>query len=592
MYHNDICMFSRTQKYASRHLFFRLTMHSKISMDNNNSTMATLRLANINNSCFINSSLQFLYSIPKFRTFILEKLYFHSSKAGMQEVCESLFKLFSQSQQIQNVQELRSSIHRSFPQYSHYDTNEMWDMEEFTIDLLRCIQFEKYGNNDECTLGLFKGMLRSTHKFSSSHNIWCSNESCIDQEFYIYNLFLPDIPKNSLTLQGLVDEGLSIKPGGGLKKCYSCNDYQGPYTEQSDLRTYPEYLLMKVCRRDLTGRKVNVFIKSENQVVFDGNIIYSRISIGDHIGNSFHTGHWRVHNKIGSSWVTCNDTNISFNRSDLAVETKDNTVFLYKRVTNVSQKPDEYQIIEYGKDVDPPENKTESHKSVQNESKLRKILKEVPVPPNVAKPITSVKNNPKRKHETSPESKKLHTSKAKKHSEMFKEPMINLGKEPKRMKPDTFEDDIVIGHNNNKEHTLKIGSIVKENLTKTTGKSKSNSSPQACKGVAESFAVKPLLKSIEKNTNELVNNDDLQFAEEDLLCKGCGKKYQRLLAHLKRSSSCASFHDIEEMTKTANNRRKEQKRKFAMKARASETESASDERKMQDKEQTLKPGHL
>ena len=165
MYHNDICMFSRTQKYASRHLFFRLTMHSKISKDNNNSTMATLRLANINNSCFINSSLQFLYSIPKFRTFILEKLYFHSSKAGMQEVCESLFKLFSQSQQIQNVQELRSSIHRSFPQYSHYDTNEMWDMEEFTIDLLRCIQFEKYGNNDECTLGLFKGMLRSTHKF-------------------------------------------------------------------------------------------------------------------------------------------------------------------------------------------------------------------------------------------------------------------------------------------------------------------------------------------------------------------------------------------------------------------------------------------
>ena len=143
MYPNDICMFSRTQKYASRHLFFRLTMHSKISMDNNNSTMATLRLANINNSCFINSSLQFLYSIPKFRTFILEKLYFHSSKAGMQEVCESLFKLFSQSQQIQNVQELRSSIHRSFPQYSHYDTNEMWDMEEFTIDLLRCIQLEK-----------------------------------------------------------------------------------------------------------------------------------------------------------------------------------------------------------------------------------------------------------------------------------------------------------------------------------------------------------------------------------------------------------------------------------------------------------------
>ena len=152
-----------------------------------------------------------------------------------------------------------------------------------------------------------------------------------------------------------------------------------------------------------------------------------------------------------------------------------------------------------------------------------------------------MKNNPKRKHKASPQSKKQHTSNAKKQSEMFKEPTIIIGKEPKRIKLDTFKDDIVVGHDNNKEHTLEIDSIVKENLTKITSKSKSNSSPHACKGVAESFAVKPLLKTIEKNTNELVNNNDLQSEEEDLLCKGCGKKYQRLLAHLKQSSSCASF---------------------------------------------------
>ena len=160
-------------------------MYSKISRDNN-STMATLRLANIRNSCYINSSVQLLHSIPKFRSFILEKLYFHASKIGMQQVCESLFEIFSKPHVIQNVEELRSWIRRSFPQHSKYDTNQMWDTEEFLIHLLECIDFEKYGNlYDDCTLGLFKGMLRSTHRFNESHSIWCSNESCAEQEFHI-----------------------------------------------------------------------------------------------------------------------------------------------------------------------------------------------------------------------------------------------------------------------------------------------------------------------------------------------------------------------------------------------------------------------
>ena len=181
--------------------------------------MATLRLANIRNSCYINSSVQLLHSIPKFRTFILEKLYFHVSKTGMKQVCESLFEIFSKPHVIQNVEELRSCIRRSFPQHSKYDTNQMWDTEEFLIHLLECIDFEKYGNlYDDCTLGLFKGMLRSTHRFNESHSIWCSNETCTEQEFHIYNLFVSSISKKSLSIQGLLDESMSIKTAGGLKK--------------------------------------------------------------------------------------------------------------------------------------------------------------------------------------------------------------------------------------------------------------------------------------------------------------------------------------------------------------------------------------
>ena len=524
--------------------------------------MATLRLANIRNSCYINSSVQLLHSIPKFRNFILEKLYFHASKTGMQQVCESLFEIFSKPHVIQNVEELRSCIRRSFPQHSKYDTNQMWDTEEFLIHLLECIDFEKYGNlYDDCTLGLFKGMLRSTHRFNESHSLWCSNETCTEQEFHIYNLFVSSISKKSLSIQGLLDESMSIKTAGGLKKCYSCNEYEGPYTEQSDLRTYPEYLLIKVYKTDGMGNKLHVFVKSESQIVIDGNAIYDRISIFDHIGNSFNSGHWRVHNKISGRWVTCNDTDISFNRSDLTVQTKDNSVYLYKRLANVSQKPDEYQIIEYGRDVDLAEKENESYKSVQNESKSQKISKEALVSSNVA-----IQNNSKRKHNTSPESKILHTAKEKEQSEIFEDFKIGLGKHSKRMKPDTSKDNIVIGSNDNIEHTLNISkentkddNIEKGSSTKTTRKRKTNGSPQTCEGIADKFSVESILKSIEINPNDSKSNDDLLSEEEDLLCKGCGKKFQRLLAHLKRSSPCGSYHDIDKMTRKANERRKEQK---------------------------------
>ena len=361
---------------------------------------------------------------------------------------------------------------------------------------------------------------------------------------------------------------------GVLKKCYSRNEYVVPYTEQSDLRTYPEYLLIKVYKTDAMGNKLHVFVKSESQIVIDGNAIYDRISIFDHIGNSFNSGHWRVHNKMSGRWVTCNDTDISFNRSDLTVQTKDNTVYLYKRLANVSQKPDEYQIIEYGRDVDFAEKENESYKSVQSESNSQQISKEALVSSNVA-----IQNNSKRKHNTSPESKILHTSKEKEQSEIFEDSKIGLGKHSKRMKPDTSKDNIVIGSNDNLEHTLNISkentkddNIEKGSSTKTTRKRKSNGSPQTCEGIADKFSVESILKSIEINPNDSKSNDDLLSEEEDLLCKGCGKKFQRLLAHLKRSSPCGSYHDIDKMTRKANERRKEQKRKSQKKYRASETE--------------------
>ena len=146
--------------------------------------MATLKLKNIRNSCYANAVIQFLYSIPKFKTFIAEKLYDFPLKTGRQQVCEYLHKLFSQPQQVQDVEDLQSSIERSFPQHSEYNTNAMQDCTEFMIHFLEWIDSESRNLCDESTLGLFRGIQRHTKRFTQrGHNSQCKEEAHKDEAF-------------------------------------------------------------------------------------------------------------------------------------------------------------------------------------------------------------------------------------------------------------------------------------------------------------------------------------------------------------------------------------------------------------------------
>ena len=61
--------------------------------------------------------------------------------------------------------------------------------------------------------------------------------------------------------------------------------------------------------------------------------------------------------------------------------------------------------------------------------------------------------------------------------------------------------------------------------------------------------------------NDSVKKCDNISEEAEIICKGCGKKFQRLIAHLKCSSSCAVFHDLEELINKSKEKKKEQNKK-------------------------------
>ena len=133
-----------------------------------------------------------------------------------------------------------------------------------------------------------------------------------------------------MTVQQLVDKQMSDSTNINPKKCSNCNNYEGPYVEFSSLSNCPKFLLIKASRiLDITTLKKNqVFIYPENQIHFnDGKVIYDILAIADHKGESIRTGHWIVHKRVNSSWITCNDDNIQGQRLEYNVKNKNNILF-------------------------------------------------------------------------------------------------------------------------------------------------------------------------------------------------------------------------------------------------------------------------
>ena len=72
--------------------------------------MATLKLLNVGNSCYINSCLQLLYSVTEFRDFISKRNFHMSGQTWSQPVCEELCYLFRNPNQLNSACTLRHLV--------------------------------------------------------------------------------------------------------------------------------------------------------------------------------------------------------------------------------------------------------------------------------------------------------------------------------------------------------------------------------------------------------------------------------------------------------------------------------------------------
>ena len=152
----------------------------------------TLQLRNVRNSCYINASLNFLFSLQEFRSFVINNSNF--GIRGRKPVCNALYNLFTKGHVIQDVEELRMALRMLHPDFAKFDTCEQHDLEEFLLSLMKAIKKE---TNDIVPVQFWDeyctGSLFVLPGFINSDNCPRCRTSLLhkDEVFQVFNVNIP-----------------------------------------------------------------------------------------------------------------------------------------------------------------------------------------------------------------------------------------------------------------------------------------------------------------------------------------------------------------------------------------------------------------
>ena len=126
--------------------------------------MATLKLRNVRNLCYINVVLQVLYKNVDFRYFICKKIYFKNDKD--QSIYNSLYLLFSGAGIVTDAENLRSVLGNHY-NLVLFNDGSMNDSQEVLLALLNCIKTEISLRNEsyDYVLGLFQFFLTASQNY-------------------------------------------------------------------------------------------------------------------------------------------------------------------------------------------------------------------------------------------------------------------------------------------------------------------------------------------------------------------------------------------------------------------------------------------
>ena len=274
------------------------------------------------NLCFVNASLQLLYSIPDVRDFFNEKEYRLNYEERL-PVCDEICRIFRTEGKFRaSAAELRrlTGLYQSREDISN---GTQQDMEEYTRLLLELIENELglVGESSSRFMAKFWGKEMDKKMFLNTRDGACKFGHMPRREeelFQVIRLKVPDTSRE-LSLNNLTHNYFAESTETIMMKCSDCCKHVSncPQTGNCKLReavtqkcllATPTFLFIQLLRFDHHQHmKIESIVIPENVLILPNGDKYKLFSIANHHGSFINNGHYEALIKSGTNWIEADD---------------------------------------------------------------------------------------------------------------------------------------------------------------------------------------------------------------------------------------------------------------------------------------------
>ncbi|CAM4752714.1 unnamed protein product [Rotaria magnacalcarata] len=268
-------------------------------------------LANIGNTCFMNSAIQCLSNIPKLTEWARKQQLSNHKKAVTLAYTSLIKSMWSGENSSVTPHEIKKRVSQHAPIFSDYAQK---DSHEFMNSLLNAIHSEFVENDSSHEQSSIVTDLFRIQTESRVICLHCNMHDAIEETTYC--LPLPLGCESTVTLEMLLDEFLKEEPLDGEYYCSYCQELHLAKHKTSLSQPLPSVIIVQLKRFtfDDTDDKLDTFVKYPVQnwkVDGSNNSLYDLAAVSMHVGN-LKRGHYTTFARLNGSgqWYHFNDSNI------------------------------------------------------------------------------------------------------------------------------------------------------------------------------------------------------------------------------------------------------------------------------------------
>jgi ubiquitin C-terminal hydrolase len=275
-------------------------------------------IQNLGNSCYINSTLQYLIHLPKFNEIIKK----HSdSENNVVKAYMNLYETYmNKNVDEQTILELVNKLNVSLNEYDKFDVTQQSDASEFMLKLLDKMNIEDLSNLFEVKMQTRKEFDKTMKK--GKKELQCNEKKDVTET------------KEETIILKFVDKKAVYNVNTELTKAYDgikeevdkkaefldCNNVvetitekahtkaeKFPYTRTEQVTSFPQVLKVSY---NIFDKKLNkIFIKSEIPNIWEyKDNKYKLNGIIVHIGSSMSSGHYEYYSYEDGKWYEYSDS--------------------------------------------------------------------------------------------------------------------------------------------------------------------------------------------------------------------------------------------------------------------------------------------